>query len=164
MHARRAESLADWITLQTPRPDPFIAEVIAGAAIPQDFPHVRSDFGAIFGAGTTALEELDKERAGQLARGLGHLAGVVLERGMSGEVAELEELFQGIRVEHRNALLRGVGEQLAIAGEAPRIPSSARRLKAPEGESVLVESFEKIVRRVWGDEADRVLAEANLDH
>jgi len=163
VHTRRGESLADWITMQTPRPDPFIADVIAGAAIPQDFPHVRSEFRTIFGAGRTALEDLDPQRAEQLARGLGHLAGVVLERGMSGEVAELEDLFQGIRMEHRNALLRGVGEQLAIAGEAPRIPSSARRLKAPEGERVLAESFEKIVRRAWGDEADRVLVEADRD-
>ncbi len=147
---RPEESLANWIKRQTPRPDPFIADVIAGTTIPNEFPHARSKFRAIFVDGRDALDELDPQRAAQLARGLGHLAGVVLARGIPGEVAELESLFHELRMEHRNALLRGVGEQLAIAGEAPVIPPSARRLKAPEGESVLAESFEKNVRRVWG--------------
>ena len=56
-------------------------------------------------------------------------------------------------MEHRNALLRGVGEQLAIASEAPSIPEAARRLEAPEGALVLDESFERVVRRVRGEEA-----------
>jgi hypothetical protein len=153
VHARRDEPLAAWITLHSPRPDPFIADVIAGAAIPQDFPHVRSEFGAIFGGGRSALDELDPQRAEQLARGLGHLGGVVLARGMPGEVAELEGLYRELRVEHRNAFLRGVGEQLAIASEAPSIPEAARRLEAPEGALVLDESFERVVLRVWGEEA-----------
>ena len=77
---------------------------------------------------------------------------------MPGEVAELEGLYQNLRMEHRNAFLRGVGEQLAIASEAPHIPDSARRLEAPEGANVMQESFERGVRRAWGDDAPRVLS------
>jgi hypothetical protein len=147
-------SLAEWVTLQTPRADPAIAEVIAGANIPHEFPHAQREFGALFQRALGTLAELDPQRAEQFARGLGHLAGVVLERGIPGEVAELEKHYQSVRMEHRNALLRGVGEQLAIAGEAPNIPEAARRLEAPEGARVLDESFERAVRRAWGEEEE----------
>jgi hypothetical protein len=147
-------TLAEWITLQTPRADPAIAEVIAGANIPHEFPHAQSEFGPLFQRALSTLVELDPPRAEQFARGLGHLSGVVLERGIPSEVAELEERFRSVRMEHRNALLRGVGEHLAIASEAPHIPDAARRLEAPEGAHVLEESFERNVRRVWGEEAE----------
>ncbi|MDE0890842.1 MAG: glycosyltransferase family 39 protein [Planctomycetota bacterium] len=147
-------TLAEWLTLQTPRADPAIAEVIAGANIPHEFPHAQSEFGALFQRALSTLVELDPQRAEQFARGLGHLSGVVLERGIPGEVAELEERFRSVRMEHRNAILRGVGEQLSIASEAPYIPDAARRLEAPEGAHVLEESFERNVRRVWGEEAE----------
>jgi hypothetical protein len=146
-------SLAEWVTLQTPRPDPGIAEVIAGANIPHEFPHAQREFESLFDAALKTLAELDPQRAEQFARGLGHLAGVVLERGIPGEIAALERRFKSVRMEHRNALLRGVGEQLAIASEAPSIPEAARRLEAPEGALVLDESFERVVRRVRGEEA-----------
>ncbi len=144
-------TLAEWLTLQTPRADPAIAEVIAGANIPHEFPHAQGEFGPLFQRALSTLEALDPQRAEQFARGLGHLSGVVLERGIPGEVAELEERFQSVRMEHRNALLRGVGEQLAIASEAPVIPEAARRLEAPEGARVLEDSFERTVSRIWGE-------------
>jgi len=153
-------SLADWITLQTPRADPAIAEVIAGANIPYEFPHSQSEFRSLFNTGLTTLGELDPQRAEQFARGLGHFAGVVLERGIPGEVAELEELYQRIPIEQRNAFMRGVGEQLAIAGESPHIPSAAFDLEAPEGEEMLRDGFERSARKAWGEEAERLLVEA----
>lgn len=161
---RSGKTLAAWITQQTPRADPLIADVIAGSAIGQDFPHVASEFGVIFGQGRQAVEDLDPQRAAQLARGLGQLAGVVLARGIPSEVAALEAHYHQVRAEHRNALLRGVGEQLAIAGVAPTIPLTARRLQAPEGESALKLSFERSVQKVWGDEAEGVLTAAAQDH
>jgi len=143
-------SLAEWVTIQTPRADPGIAEVIAGANIPHEFPHAQREFGPLFDVALGTLAELDPQRAEQFARGLGHLAAVVLERGIPGEVAELEERFKSVGIEHRNALLRGVGEHLAIASEAPLIPDAARRLEAPEGVRVLEESFERALKRVRG--------------
>ncbi|MCH2106213.1 MAG: glycosyltransferase family 39 protein [Planctomycetes bacterium] len=141
-------SLAEWIRIQTPRPDPGVAEVIAGANIPYEFPHAEREFGRLFELALKTMSELDPQRAEQFARGLGHLAGVVLERGVPSEVAELEERYHAVPVEKRNALLRGVGEQLAIASDEPHIPNTARRLTAPEGARTLDESFERALERL----------------
>ena len=141
-------TLAEWITVQTPRPDPGVAEVIAGTNIPYEFPHAEREFRRLFELSLSALSELDPQRSEQFARGLGHLAGVVLDRGVPGEVKELEELYRAVPLEHRNALLRGVGEQLAIGNVEPRIPPAAFRLEPPEGATVLQEGFERTLARI----------------
>ena len=67
---------------------------------------------------------------------------------MRGEVKELEELYRAVPLEHRNALLRGVGEQLAIGNVEPRIPPAAFRLEPPEGATALQEGFERTLARI----------------